>query len=268
MIAPMNTGAFYREQGQGPAVVCLHSNAASSSQWRPLMAQLQARYRVIAADSFGAGKSPQWPRDRDVTLKDEIELLAPVIDAAGSGFVLVGHSYGGAVALKAALMHPGRVRALALYEPTLFALVDAQQPPPNDADGIRAAVARSAAALDAGSADDAARQFIDFWMGSGAWAATPEAKRPAIAESVRNIRGWAHALTNEPVRPEDFAQLDVPVLLMTGSQSPASGPAPTRVLAQVLPRCELRRFEGLGHMGPITHPAVVNQAIEGFLDRL
>ena len=47
------------------------------------------------------------------------------------GTILVGHSYGAAVALIAALACPERVRALVLYEPTLFSLVDADAPPPN-----------------------------------------------------------------------------------------------------------------------------------------
>ena len=47
-----------RENGTGPGVLCLRSNAATSSQWRGLMDSLAGSYRVIAADSLGAGKSP------------------------------------------------------------------------------------------------------------------------------------------------------------------------------------------------------------------
>ncbi|HUG79637.1 MAG TPA: alpha/beta fold hydrolase, partial [Burkholderiales bacterium] len=123
--------AFFREAGAGPGVVCLHSNASSSSQWRGLMDLLAPKYHVLAADSYGAGKSPAWPTDRPVRLRDEAALLEPVFARAGEPFTLVGHSYGAAVALIAALARPHRVRALALYEPTLFALVDAESPPPN-----------------------------------------------------------------------------------------------------------------------------------------
>jgi hypothetical protein len=70
-----------------------------------------------------------------------------------------------AVALFAALRHRGRAKALAVHEPTLFALVDAKPSAPNAADGIRNAVAHTAAALEAGDTDSAARHFIDFWKG-------------------------------------------------------------------------------------------------------
>jgi len=200
-----------------------------------------------------------------MTLSDEAALLEPVLARAGEPFVLVGHSYGGAVALIAALKNPGRVRALALYEPTLFSLVDADKPPPNDADGIKGAVERAAAALDAGDLDKAAEEFIDFWMGKGAWAATPESRKPAIAASCANIRHWAHALMQEPAPLAAFRELKVPVLYMTGSGSPASSLAVARLLTRTLPQVEIAELKGLGHMGPVTHPDVVNEAIARFL---
>jgi hypothetical protein len=83
-----------------------------------------------------------------------------------------------------ALLHPERVSALALYEPTLFALVDAQAPPPNGVDGIRHAAAAALEALKRQDQDEAASHFIDFWMGAGSWAATPPQRKVAIADAV------------------------------------------------------------------------------------
>jgi len=258
---------FFREAGAGPGVVCLHSNASSSGQWRGLMDLLAPKYHVLAADSYGAGKSPAWPTDRPVRLRDEAALLEPVFARAGEPFTLVGHSYGAAVALIAALARPHRVRALALYEPTLFALVDAESPPPNEADGIRGAVAGAAAALDAGNLEGAAECFIDFWMGKGAWGNTPEARKAPIAASVVNIRGWAEALFGEPTPLQAFAGLRIPVLYMIGKRSPASSLGVARLLTKTLPRVEVVEFEGLGHMGPVTHSEIVNEAISRFLER-
>ena len=61
--------------------------------------------------------------------------------------------------------------------------------------------------------------------------------------------------------------LDVPVLLMVGSKSPLSSRAVARRLARLLPRAERVELEGLGHMGPITHPELVNERIRAFLER-
>ena len=256
-----------REIGAGPGVVCVHANASSASQWRPLMELLAPRNHVLAADSYGAGKGPPWPTNRVLTLADEVTLLEPVFDRAGDPFVLVGHSYGAAVALMAAVQHPQRVRALVLYEPTLFSLIEAAAPQPNAAEGIRAAVAAAAAALDAGDPAGAARAFIDYWMGPGAWDATPPGRQAPIAASVLNVRGWAQALMTEPTPLADLARLTMPVLLMVGGVSPASSLGVADLLAGALPRVQRKSFEGLGHMGPVTHPAVVNAAIAAFLDQ-
>lgn len=259
---------FFREAGTGEAVVCLHANASSSTQWRALIERLSPTHHVLAADLCGAGKSPPWPTGRPVGLRDEVALLAPVLARCREPFTLVGHSHGAAVALIVAVMQPARVKALALYEPTLFSLVDAASPPPNDADGIRAAVAASAEALDAGDPAGAARCFIDYWMGVGAYDAMPPARQGPIAAAVVNVRGWAHALMREPTPLQAFAGLTMPVLYMTGRDSPAASLAVARQLAPVLPNVERVEFEGLGHMGPVTHPDTVNDAIVRFLGRV
>jgi pimeloyl-ACP methyl ester carboxylesterase len=258
---------FFREAGSGPGIVCLHSNASHSSQWRALTEKLAARFHVLAADLYGAGKSPVWPAHRPICLRDEVALLDPVFARAGDPFVLIGHSYGAAVALIAALAQPHRVRALALYEPTLFAVVDAERPPPNDADGIRHAVADAGAAVDAGDLERAAERFIDFWTGTGSWDRTPDVRRAPIASSVADIRAWGGALFDEPTPIAAFSRLNVPVLYMLGKDSPASSRSVGRLLTSVLPRVEVIEFEGVGHMGPITHPEPVNEAITRFLDR-
>jgi pimeloyl-ACP methyl ester carboxylesterase len=261
-----NPAPFFREAGSGPSVVCLHSNASHSHQWRALIEMLAPNFHVLAADSYGAGKSPAWPTDHTVRLADEVALLEPVFARAGGPFVLVGHSYGGAVALIAALAQPQRVRALALYEPTLFSLIDAASAPPNDADGIWSAVAAATAALRNGDPNRAAECFIDFWMGAGAWARTPDARKGPIAESVLNVFGWAQALFDEPTPLAAFARLEIPVLYMMGKDSPAASRGVGRLLTRVLPQLQLIEFEGVGHMGPITHPGLINAEIARFLE--
>ncbi len=256
---------FFREAGSGPGVVCLHSNASSSGQWRGLMDALASRFHVLAADSYGHGKSPSWPVDRTVGLGDEFALLDPVFAAAGEPFSLVGHSYGAAIALVGAVAQPHRIRALALYEPTLFSLVRVSRSPDGIA-GIQDAVRRAALALDAGDTGRAAESFIDFWMGAGAWQRTPDVRKTPIAASMVNVREWARALLGDATPLAAFARLDIPILYMTGRASPESSLSVARLLTPVLPKVQVVEFEGLGHMGPITHPQIVNAAIARFLE--
>jgi pimeloyl-ACP methyl ester carboxylesterase len=256
---------FFREVGSGPGVICLHASASHSGQWRSLMERLGTTFHVLAADSYGAGKSPAWIGDRTLSLSDEVAFLEPVFARAGETFTLVGHSYGAAIALVAAIAMPARVRALALYEPVLFSLLDAESPPPNEADGISEVVASAVAAIAAGNPRAAAECFIDYWMGFGAWASMPEERREPITKSIVNIQASANALFREPTPLSVFKALHVPVLYMTGTESPASSRGVARVLAKALPRVTLVEFEGVGHMGPVTHPEIVNEVIADFV---
>ena len=257
-----------REAGTGPTVVCLHSNASHAGQWRGLMEMLADEFRVVAVDSYGSGKTPDWPSPTPLALEDEVRLIEPLLASVAGGVHLVGHSYGASVAFKAALMRPALVRSLAVYEPTLFSLVDRDTPRPNGTEGIQAAVRAAAACLDRGDAEGAARAFIDFWMGQGSFDAMPAERRPAIVESCRNVRRWAYALVTEPATLDDLRRLRIPVLYMVGGRSPESSRCVADRLVPAL--ADVRRVDlpKLGHMAPVTHPGPVNEAIAAFLRSL
>ena len=248
-----------------PGVVCLHANASSSSQWRALTSRLAHDYRVFTPDTLGAGQGPAWPVGRAVTLRDEVALLEPVFEAAGAPHFMVGHSYGAAIALMAALARPERTRALAVYEPTLFAVLGNEKAGREAARGIRGAVHDAASALAADDSHAAAQHFIDYWMGPGSWSLMPVHRRAAIAASVVNVSGWAAALFGETTPLQAFEALDMPVLYMLGAQSPESSRAVAQVLTQTLRNVSVIEFAELGHMGPVTHAELVNDAVAQFL---
>ena len=258
---------YFRKQGQGVSVVCLHSNASTSAQWRALSELLAGRMRVVAVDSYGAGKSPDWPGQRELQLQDEAELVAAVLPPSPEPFHLVGHSYGAAVALKLALMQPDRVRSMVLYEPTLFSLVAGDDPLNSPAEGIWRAASDAADAIDRGDLAAAAQRFIDYWMGPGTWAAMPAARQAVVAPSMRPVRSWRDVAMRPDFGPDALATLKLPVLLMWGEQSPVSALAVVDVLRDALPHAVLAPQTGLGHMAPITHPERINAQIAAFIDR-
>lgn len=257
--------AFFREAGRGAAVVCVHASASSSAQWRPLMDRLAGRFRTLAADLYGSGKSPMWPAVRPLSLADEVALLDPVLAAAGRRFHLVGHSYGGAVALRAALAAPGRVESLVLFEPVLFSVLTAEDPTQPAAREIAAVRDDTVRALERGDPRASGARFVDYWMGAGAWAAMPEPRREALAGAMTTVKAEWDAAFRERTPLSAFAELDVPVLCLTGSESPASSRAVARLLTKTLPRVTAVEIEGVGHMGPVTHPDRINTLIERYL---
>ena len=257
---------YFREAGSGTAVVCIHSSASTSGQWRPLMECLADRFRVIAVDLYGSGKTAAWPLDQPMRLDDELALLSSVLREAGDRFHLIGHSYGGAIALKAALADRKRVISLVLYEPVLFSAVIADSPESATAREILALRDDTIRLVDQGNLNLAAQRFVDYWMGDGTWVAIPESRRPALAEAMLAVKSQWHALLYEPTPLGAFAAVNVPTLFLTGTKSTASALAVARLVTAVLPRVHREELEGLGHMGPVTHPGTVNPLIKRFLE--
>jgi pimeloyl-ACP methyl ester carboxylesterase len=258
--------AHVREAGAGEPVVCIHSSASSSAQWRALIDRLAARFQVLAVDLYGAGRSPAWPDDRPLTLADEAALVQPIVAATGRRVHLVGHSYGGAVALKLALEHPDWLASLVVFEPVLFSLLMAHDPDEPGASEIQAVRDDTCAAADRGDMGAAGSRFVDYWMGAGTWASLPDARRGSIAAAMAHVRSEWHAIFAEPAPLHAFAALDLPTLCLVGSDSPASSRRVSQLLVKTLPRVVELELEGVGHMGPITHPELVNELIERHVD--
>jgi pimeloyl-ACP methyl ester carboxylesterase len=199
-------------------------------------------------------------------LEDELALLRPVLEAAGDRFHLVGHSFGGAVALKAALAERARLISLVLYEPVLFSVLVAHAPQSPAAREIVDVRDDTIRLVDEGNLHASAQRFIDYWMGHGTWSATPEARRSALAAAMRSVKPQWHAAFDEPAPLNAFAALDVPTLFLTGTESKPSARAVARLLMTALPRVRVEEIQGVGHMAPLTHPERINPVIEQFLE--
>jgi pimeloyl-ACP methyl ester carboxylesterase len=113
----------YAEAGSGETVLLLHSSASSSAQWRALTEILQVRWGVLAPDLYGYGKTDQRLCVGSPGLADEVALADAVLAQSAERIHLVGHSYGGAVALCFAAHRPERLLSLTLIEPVAFHLL-------------------------------------------------------------------------------------------------------------------------------------------------
>jgi pimeloyl-ACP methyl ester carboxylesterase len=229
------------------------------------MDRLADRFHVLAVDLYGYGKSPSWSGDRKLSHADEVTKMETAFRKAGDPFHLIGHSFGGAVALKAALNNPRRLQSLSIFEPVLFALLveeDAQQPAALEIAAVRD---ETTAAVNRGELAVAAERLIDYWVGAGSWAQIPAARQAAIASTMpKSVSEWPAAF-DQATPLSAFACLQVPTLLITGSESPASSKGVARLLAETLPQVTTREMRGVGHMGPLTHAQEVNAEIESFL---
>lgn len=254
-----------REAGNGPAVVLIHAGGAHSGQWRALMERLAGRFRSLACDLSGAGRSPAFPQDAAYTLDEEVRFLDPVFEAAGEACHLVGHSYGGAVALKAALRHRMRLRSLTLFEPVLFSLLLAAAPLSEVTREILR-IAQSTTDLAArGDFDAAAREFVDYWFEPGRWASMREEARAPVRTGMKRASKQWRALFDDPARLGDLKAIGVPTLFLVAENSRPPVRALSELLIRALPNARSVEISGVGHMAPLVDPGEVNPLIESFL---
>ena len=254
----------YLEQGSGEPVVLLHSSGSSAAQWHSLAEHLAKRYRVIAPDLYGYGGTAHWPGWKPFHLECEAEIVLALLGRVNKRAHLIGHSYGGAVALHVAGMRRDLLRSLTLIEPAAFHLLrgtDAQAFA--EITEVARIVERATAC---GEYLAGFGRFVDYWNGPEAWAGVPSEKRYAMAARLPKIALDFHATLNEPTRPEDFRTMTVPTLLLHGTTSRW----PTRricdLLDRILPEAHLETIGGAGHMAPVTHRDQVNAMVIEHVD--
>ena len=249
----------YLERGSGEPVVLLHSSGASSAQWRALAEQLSGRYRVLAPDLYGYGASASWPGRGVFSLAHEAQIVHALLERIDGPVHLVGHSYGGAVALHVARLHGERLRSLALIEPVAFHLLSERAEIVAVADAVARAVA-------CGDYVGGFAAFVDYWSGAGSWDAMPAPRREAMAARLPKVALDFHATLHEPASLADLHAMAVPTLLVRGALSPLPTRRICELLAHALPEAQLITLNDAGHMAPLTHAAQVNVLIAAHLN--
>lgn len=256
----MSSDVFRVAATARPTVVLLHSSASSSRQWERLASTLADGFRVEAVDLYGHGARPAWHGHAPYTLADDAALVAPLLRVPG-GAHLVGHSYGAAVALKVLELYPARVRSVVAYEPVMFRWL-AGDAAAQDVNVLTASIRVDLARDDEASA---ARRFVDFWSGAGAWHALPAGRQQAVAMRMRSVLNHFEALFRDPLEPATLARLNVPQRYLAGANTVPATACIARILRRSLPRANHAWLEGMGHLGPITHATDVNRRIAAYI---
>ena len=253
-------------EGDGDeAIVFLHASASGISQWRAYQRALSDRYTTAAVHLYGYGGTTPWHRPYRQRLADQAGLVGTVIQAIGRPAHVVGHSFGGAVALETARQFRDDVVSVAVYEPTVFWVLQTAVPECwEEISGVVRAVKTRVASGDLGGA---ASGFVDYWARGRQWERMSDRQRATVASAMVSVAHEADALMSPPADPDAWlADVPAPTLVMQAQDSPA----PVREVARLLTengRRQLHVIDSGGHMAPVTNPAAVLAALRPFLDR-
>jgi pimeloyl-ACP methyl ester carboxylesterase len=257
--------ADFLEAGTGPVVMLVHSSVSGARQWRRLMDELKDEFHVRAVNLYGYGKTPPWSSDAAQSLDDQARLVETALPTNADSVCLVGHSFGGSVAMKVAARLPGRVTGLVLLETNPFYLLEQS----GRADAfteimdLRNWVKKFGWMGEWGTV---AERFADYWGGAGSWENLPVERRHAFAEAMKpNYFEW-DAVMEETTAAEQWARL-LPrsTLLVSDPNTVLPIREITAILRRSCPMWTYKEIASGGHMAPLTRPDLVNPLVRSFL---
>jgi pimeloyl-ACP methyl ester carboxylesterase len=251
----------YMDMGRGEAVVLLHAGGTSSAHWRKIAPLLQSQFRLVAPDLIGFGETESWREERELTHDDQAGLVRQIVRRATDGPVhLVGHSYGGAVAVRFALHYPESVKSMTLIEPVLSPLLP-QVGETALFEEERALAHAFIEDAEAGRSVSAWRRFIDHHNGDGTWEALSGNARYRFLSMTHETADAYRSNLNDPTTLCDLHELDIPTTVICGGRTSETYRRICAILRRHLPCCAALDLDDAAHMSPLSHPEQVAAAI-------
>ena len=259
MIEEARGNIDYEETGTGPTMVLVPGSCSTGAAWRPVVAAWGNRFRCVTTSLPGYGGTDERRTPGDSSISHEAEALESVIRKAGGRVHLVGHSFGGLVALAVALRGRARLASFTVIEAPAVMMLDGS----GELQHIRAfgeMTARYFAAFRDGKAD-AIEALIDFFAGPGTFASCPPRVRAyAVATTPVNILDWETAF-DYPLTAEVLAQVQIPALIIRGGESHPSMQRVNEILSERMTQASLATIEGAAHFMIATHAAEVARLV-------
>ena len=249
----------YDVGGAGATVVLVPGSCSTGAAWRPIIASWSGRFRCVTTSLLGYGGTAERRRHDDPAMAHEAVAVEAVLRRASGSVHLVGHSFGGLVALAVALRDRVALASLTILEaPAAEMLRDGGE------DDLYGAFRRMTDAYMAdfrGGNPNAIEAMIDFYGGPGTYASWPPRLRAYAAETTPvNILDWATAY-GFWITASALAQLDLPVLVIRGGASHPAVQRANELLAAHLGNARLTTIEGATHFMIATHVGEVARLI-------
>ncbi len=266
LIETKKCGRLFVEQrgtSSGPTLVLWHSLLCDGGMWAPVIAGLEARYRIVNVDAPGHGRSS--PTRAPYTMDDSVDAAFTVLDElAIDRCVWIGLSWGGMVGMRLALRSPGRLAGLALFDTSAKAESRRKLP---------SYLAMTAIARRFGALPFLLDRIEPIYLSRATRAEQPALVR-RFRERVASMdpASSGHAIDAVIFRGDDLRprlpQIRVPTLVVCGDQDVATPLPRSEEIARAIPDASLRRIARAGHLSAWEQPAASLAHLEPWLGNL
>ncbi len=245
---------FFKEyHGEGPGTLMLSSSGLGPRQWDFLSALMKGRLSYALSylhyppsDFLNEGVEP----DIDVDFLGAEKLLDLLIEKGGGPINVVGHSYGGFLALSLAKKYPDKIRRMVLFEPIAWGVLrlDSQDESlKKDFENLYQNLFYKGLLEE-----NWLRFFIDFWNHQGFWDSLGTKKQNYWKSLYPKIYAEVKGLCLDDKGLSHWADLKHPIRILRGKNGPPAQNEVCKLLFKALKNSELIETVG-GHMAPITH---------------
>lgn len=249
----------YAESGDGRAILFVPGSFGTSAGWKRVISALDGRYRCVSTSLLGYGATAERRPPGNTSTELQNDALDSIFERIAAPVHVVAHSFGGNSVLAHALYGKCSAVSLTLIEANPLCILQAVGEVAlyrmfSDLTEVYYAEFHSGRA-------DAARHVIDFYGGTGAFAALPSRVRDYVmATTPVNIRDWATAMAFAPTLSE-YGTIKVPTLVVRGGNSHPAMIRIAELLTEHLPDARLQTISGGGHFLPATHPVELARLI-------
>ncbi|EMA12118.1 alpha/beta fold hydrolase [Haloarcula marismortui] len=247
----------FERYGDGQPLLLLHGGMAPREYWRPVISVSEG-YGAVVPQRPGFGTCLDSPAETsaDEVLDREVRYVQALVDAVDGDPILFGHSYGALTAIEAAT--GTSVEAVIAYEPAVL-------PAEYRADADLAD--RMASLVQDGKREEAVKRYIeqvlhpdgiedlDAWLAE--WPVWPDCV--TLAEEVVRMNRSV-----EQYRLPDCLDVDVPTLVLSGTDGPDFLRQSARDVHDALPQSRFVEFDGVSHSGPAEAPELIAAEVDAF----
>lgn len=250
----------YAECGIGPTVVLVPGSCSTGAAWRPVIASWNGQFRCVTTSLLGYGGTVERRTASDPDMSHEAEILEAVIRKADGRVHLVGHSFGGLVALAVALRNRITLASLVIVEAPAPQVLRERSEHQQHYREFRRMTDGYFAAFDGGN-PEAIAAMIDFYGGAGTYASWPERVRAYAVETTPvNMLDWASAY-GFPLSGTSLAAVATPALVVRGGASHPAVQCANALLSEYMSGATLATIDSAAHFMIATHPNEMGRLI-------